>query len=220
MFKAIFFDLDGVLVDSMPNHAKAWTATLDLYNISFTARDCYVNEGRTGRDVITRFAAQSHVAMNEELLQQIYNQKTSLYRQMGGATAMRDMDLVLEFLQEHDIARWVVTGSGLEDLYEQLNLYYPQLFEREKMITAHDVTHGKPDAEPYLKAWERSGLKKEECCVVENAPLGIKAGKAAGLYTIGVNTGVLTREDLLAAGADVVFDNMLQLRDWLKQSCQ
>ena len=82
------------------------------------------------------------------------------------------------------------------------------------MITAFDVVKGKPDPEPYLKAWERSGLTKEQCVVVENAPLGVRSGKAAGLTVYAVNTGILTREDL--AQADQVFDSMAELLSFLQ----
>ena len=82
------------------------------------------------------------------------------------------------------------------------------------MITAFDVIHGKPDPEPYLKAWERSGLPKKQCVVIENAPLGICSGKAAGLTVYAVNTGILTRADL--AKADEVFDSMADLLEFLK----
>jgi beta-phosphoglucomutase-like phosphatase (HAD superfamily) len=82
------------------------------------------------------------------------------------------------------------------------------------MITAFDVKHGKPDPEPYLKAWERCGLPKEQCYVIENAPLGIRSGKAAGLTVFAVNTGILTKEDL--AQADQVFDSMTELLAFLQ----
>ena len=84
------------------------------------------------------------------------------------------------------------------------------------MITAFDVVHGKPDPEPYLKAWERSGLTKEQCVVIENAPLGVQSGKAAGLTVYAVNTGILTTEDLQRAGADRVFNSMAELLEELK----
>lgn len=83
------------------------------------------------------------------------------------------------------------------------------------MVTAYDVKHGKPDPEPYLRAWERSGYPKEQCCVIENAPLGVRAGKAAGLYTIAVNTGPLPDEMLQREGADQVFPDMSALYNWL-----
>lgn len=216
MFKAFFFDMDGVLLDSLPNHVIAWSKTLAEYGIPFTARDCYINEGRTSRDVIMLLANRHHVTISEDQLETIYQAKTAAYRAIGGGKAMKDMDKVLQLLAQHQTAIWVVTGGGQHDLYEQLEGFYPGIFCRDNFITAYDVTHGKPHPEPYLKAWERCGLDKKDCCVVENAPLGIQAGKAAGLFTIGVNTGVLHREDLEAAGADVVFDNMQQLHDWLE----
>ena len=85
---------------------------------------------------------------------------------------------------------WVVTGSGMRSLLDNLNSVLPAVFHPERMITAFDVVKGKPDPEPYLKAWERSGLKKEQCFVVENAPLGVRSGKAAGLTVYAVNTCV------------------------------
>ena len=80
------------------------------------------------------------------------------------------------------------------------------------------MKYGKPNPEPYLKAWERSGFKKEECMVVENAPLGTRAAKAAGLFTCAVNTGILPDADLEAEHADKVFPNMAALLKWLQDS--
>jgi beta-phosphoglucomutase-like phosphatase (HAD superfamily) len=84
------------------------------------------------------------------------------------------------------------------------------------MITAFDVTGGKPDPAPYLKAWEHSGVAKEQWVVIENAPLGVRSGKAAGLTVYAVNTGILTKEDF--AQADKVFDNMAELLAFLQAS--
>ena len=104
-----------------------------------------------------------------------------------------------------------MTGSGQQTLFDELNEVFPNAFARERMVTALDVIKGKPDPEPYLRAWEKSGLEKSECCVIENAPMGIRAGKAAGLFTIGVNTGPLPDNDLYDAGADVVVKDMAAL---------
>ncbi len=216
-FQAYFFDMDGVLLDSMPNHTIAWQETLVHYGIDFQPRDCYINEGMTSRDVIRMLAARQHVAIREDQLEEIYQAKTAAYRQKGGGKAMAGMKEVLEYIhnQGPQMQIWVVTGGGQPDLYEQLEGFYPGIFNRQHFITAYDIVHGKPDPESYIKAWERSGLDKSQCCVVENAPLGIHAGKGAGLFTIGVNTGVLTLDDLRQAGADAVFNNMYELGEWL-----
>lgn len=215
MMKGYFFDMDGTLLDSMPNHAKAWEKVMAQYGIRFAPRDCYINEGRTSRDVIRLLADRQGVAIADDQLDEIYQAKTAAYRELGKRVPVSGVGELLRYLsQDSNNQIWVVTGGGQLDLWEQLEQLFPGIFRREYMITAFDVTHGKPNAEPYLKAWERSGLKKEECCVIENAPLGIRSGKAAGLFTIGVNTGILTLDDLREAGADIVFSTMQELQQW------
>ena len=226
MYKAFFFDMDGVLFDSMPNHAASWEEVAKRHQLNFTARDCYINEGRTGQDVIAEALRLSgRTDFTDEEVWAIYKEKTEAFRRRGGALPMRGMKEVLDELQKPLTSNttsgsanqiWVVTGSGQKSLFDRLADAYPGVFTRQKMITAFDVTHGKPDPEPYLKAWERSGLPKEQCVVIENAPLGVKAGKAAGLFTIAVNTGPLLRQDLYQAGADLVLDDMQQLLRFIR----
>ena len=57
---AYFFDMDGVLFDSMPNHAIAWDEVMKTHGLPFTARDCYINEGRTGESVIREAVWKAH----------------------------------------------------------------------------------------------------------------------------------------------------------------
>lgn len=182
------------------------------HGLNFSARDCYLNEGRTGQDVIHEAIRMTEGReADEEEIWAIYREKTEMFHRLGGAGPMRGVSEVLSFLKAQGVEIWIVTGSGQKTLFDDLETAFPGIFQQSKMITAYDVTKGKPDPEPYLKAWERSGYAKDECCVVENAPMGIQAGKGAGLKCLGVNTGILQREDLARAGADEVFDDMQQL---------
>ena len=214
--QAYFFDMDGVLFDSMPHHAIAWEEVMKKHGLSFTARDCYIYEGRTGESVIREamWKARNRDATPDEI-EQIYTEKSAYFHQLGETYPIPNVADVLQHVQSCGHQIWVVTGSGQRTLIDSLHAVFPNIFQRDRMITAFDVTHGKPDPEPYLKAWERSGLPKEKCFVIENAPLGIRAGKAAGLTVYAVNTGILTREDL--AQADQVFDSMTELLMFLKQ---
>ena len=72
--------------------------------------------------------------------------------------------------------RLVVTGSGLMSLIDKLEHTYPGMFTKEKIITAYDVKYGKPNPAPYLIGLQRAGVKANEAFVVENAPMGVKAG--------------------------------------------
>ncbi len=222
-FRAFFFDMDGVLYDSMPNHSAAWEDIMNSHGLDFTARDCYVNEGRTGPDVINEAIRRAfHREGTMEEVNAIYAEKTAAFQARGGALPMRGVKEVLTFLKNTPMPDgterqiWIVTGSGQQSLFDELQHDFPGIFTRKRMVTAFDVTHGKPHPEPYLKAWQGSGLAKEDCCVIENAPLGIRAAKDAGLYTVGVNTGILTNEDLAAAGADKVLDDMYELLAFLR----
>ena len=81
------------------------------------------------------------------------------------------------------------------------------------IVTSFDVEHGKPNPEPYLKGLLKAGVSPEEGIVVENAPLGVRAAVAAGIFTIAVNTGPLPDKALADEGADIIFPTMSALRD-------
>ena len=215
--KAYFFDMDGVLFDSMPHHAIAWEEVMKAHGLPFTARDCYINEGRTGESVIREamWKARNRDATPEEV-KSIYAEKAAYFHSLGKADTIPGVAEVLQYVQSQNAQIWVVTGSGQLTLIDNLQLVFPSIFQRDRMITALDVTCGKPDPEPYLKAWERSGVAKEQCVVIENAPLGIRSGKDAGLTVYAVTTGILTNEDL--AQADEIFDNMADLLAFLQVS--
>ena len=215
LHKAYFFDMDGVLFDSMPHHAIAWEQVMKAHGLSFTVHDCYINEGRTGESVIREamWKAQNRDATPDEI-EQIYAEKSAYFHNMGDALPIPNVLDVLQHIHVHGDQIWVVTGSGQRTLIDSLHAVFPGIFRNDRMITAFDVKHGKPDPEPYLKAWERSGLRKEQCVVIENAPLGICSGKAAGLTVYAVNTGILTREDL--SQADRIFDSMVELLDFFQ----
>ena len=211
--------MDGVLFDSMPNHAIAWEEVMKNHQLPFTAYDCYLNEGRTGESVIREamWKARNRDATSDEITT-IYAEKSAYFnmleQKVGGTPTIPGVAEVLRYVEACGDQIWVVTGSGMRSLLDNLNTVLPAVFQRDRMITAFDVVHGKPDPEPYLKAWERSGLTKEQCVVVENAPLGIRSGKAAGLTVYAVNTGVLIKDDL--AQADQVFDTMAELLVYLQ----
>ena len=213
--KAYFFDMDGVLFNSMPHHAIAWEEVMKRHGLPFTAYDCYLNEGRTGESVIREamWKARNRDATPEEV-KSIYAEKSAYFHQLGDAAPIQGVADVLKHVQSCGHQIWVVTGSGQLTLIDSLQSIFPSIFQRDRIICGLDVVHGKPDPEPYLKAWERCGLDKTECIVIENAPLGIQSGKAAGLTVYAVNTGILTREDL--AQADCVFDSMAELLEKLK----
>ena len=205
--KVIFFDMDGVLFDSMTFHSSAWVSAMTDINIPFTVYEAYMNEGRTGQSTIDG-AFQQHLGRkaSEEEKQQIYKLKTNYFEKKGPTGKMPFAHDLLQKVQSQGKNIFVVTGSGQLSLIENLESSFPGIFHTDRLVTAFDVTQGKPHPEPYLKALAKSGVQPWEALVIENAPLGVESAVAAGLFTIAVNTGPLESTVLSNSGAHLVFD--------------
>lgn len=214
--KAVLFDMDGVLYDSMRFHARAWQEVAGQHGLRSTPEDFYLFEGRTGSstiDELYRRTFQREATEEEKAV--IYREKSERFSRYNDGEAMPGADEVLREVKKAGLASLVVTGSGQHSLIDKLNHTYPGCFDRSKMITAFDVTYGKPHPEPYLMGLKKAGVAAHEAIVVENAPMGVEAGVAAGIFTIAVNTGPLDDQVLLGAGADLLYPDMHSLAaDW------
>ena len=113
-----------------------------------------------------------------------------------------------ELLRSLPTGKWTIVTSGTRPL-ATLRLQVAGLPAPERMVTADDVTQGKPNPEPYLKGAEKLGFHPEECVVIEDAPSGLKAAKAAGCRSFAVPT-TYRREEL--GDATVLLDSISQLR--------
>jgi HAD superfamily hydrolase (TIGR01509 family) len=210
--KAIFFDMDGVLFDSMKFHAPAWTKAMNDIGIAFTEYEGYMNEGRTGHSTIDLAFNREHGRnATEAEKQEIYRLKSRYFETYGDSPVMPFASDLLQKVKAEKREIYLVTGSGQASLLDGLQVHFPGIFKKERMVTAFDVTHGKPHPEPYLQALKKSGLTPAEVMVVENAPLGVESAKAAGLFVIAVNTGPLDEKVLWDSGADIVLSSMQEL---------
>lgn len=210
--KAVFFDMDGVLFDSMKHHAKAWVNAMIESGLPFTEHEAYMNEGRTGASTIDGVFRQIHGRpASDDEKQSIYKLKSRNFEAFHKTEPMPYALELLEKLKREGVNIFVVTGSGQPTLLEGLEASFPGIFKKEKTVSAFDVKHGKPHPEPYLIALGKSGLKPWEVVVIENAPLGVESATAAGLFTIGVNTGPLHPDVLANSGASLVLQSMQEL---------
>lgn len=203
--KAVLFDMDGVLYDSMPNHAKAWSTAVTEFGLSMSPHEAYLHEGRTGHGTIN-ILAQRHWGRNAttEEMERIYAAKSALFNTCPEPQPMPGAAQLLQSIRSLGLTIVLVTGSAQHSLLTRLAHDFPGIFSAERMVTAFDVKHGKPHPEPYLMGLEKAGVSASEAVVIENAPLGVEAAHAAGIYTIAVNTGPLSPKVLLDAGADIV----------------
>lgn len=210
--RAVLFDMDGVLYNSMPYHASAWHRAMAQFGYDLPEEEVYMHEGRTGTSTVNLVSRREHgVEVSDERVEEIYKVKSKFFNEFPPAEPMPGALSLLRQLKEQGLKILIVTGSGQRSLLDKLNVDYPDIFRRELMVTAFDVKRGKPDPEPYLMGLQKGKLHPDECIVVENAPLGVRAAKAAGIFTIAVNTGPLPDEALLSEGADLLFPSMQAL---------
>lgn len=174
----------------------------------------YENEGRTGDGTINLLAeVQWRRKATSEECKAIYETKSRVFNSLPEALPMPGAAQLLRACKQAGLTVVLVTGSGQKSLLEKLEHAYPGIFTSEYMVTAFDVKYGKPHPEPYLMGLKKAGCSASEAIVVENAPLGIRAGRAAGIFTIGVNTGPLADAVLANAGANIVVGSMKELAE-------
>lgn len=214
-FRAVLFDMDGVLYDSMPHHAIAWQKAMAQFGLDMTVADAYATEGARGIDTIRFFVKkQKGEDISAEEAQRIYDVKTNIFHSMGEAGIFDGVHALMQKIKDAGLQIGVVTGSGQRPLIRRLLTDFGNFLDESHIVTAYDVKRGKPHPDPYLMGLRKVGnLKPWEAIVVENAPLGVRAGVAAGCFTIAVNSGPLADEALTDEGAHLLFPSIADLSE-------
>ena len=215
--KVVLFDMDGVLYNSMPNHAVAWVNAMKTFGIDMTELDAYLTEGQRGIDTIRQMVTQQKGEdISEATAQAMYDEKARLFHLMPIAPVFDGVTDLMGKLKSRGITIGIVTGSGQRPLIDRLAADFGQYVEPQHIITAYDVKRGKPAPDPYLMGLERTGgFLPSQAMVVENAPMGIRAGVAAGCFTVAVNSGPLPDQTLLDEGAHLLVHSIRQLSDMI-----
>ncbi len=211
---AIIFDMDGVVLDSMPTHVQTWQQALAPLGIELAADDLYPLEGvpteLTAQKLTEKFLGRPCSA---EEAQRLAGAKRAYFRQIFEPKLVPGIGPLLHDLHGRGYRLGLVTGSARSVVDESLApTGVAALFDA--VVTGDQVARGKPDPEPYRIAAERLGLPPAECLAVENAPLGIRSAKGAGMGCVALET-TLSAEQLTAAGADRVFEQARSLRAWI-----
>jgi HAD superfamily hydrolase (TIGR01509 family) len=210
--KGIFFDMDGVLFNSMPLHSKAWLQVFEEHGFPVPQEEFYQNEGSTALFTVRKmYRKYRNEEVSDEFAEEFKLRKRQIMEELPESEVMPLMPGFLDSVNKSGISCWVVTGSAQDILLDRLEKEFSGSLARKNMVTAYDVKKGKPDPEPYLKAMKKSGFGTSSALVIENAPIGVLSANAAGLFTIAINTGPIDPEMLKEAGADLVFPGCKEL---------
>ena len=213
--KVVLFDMDGVLYDSMPNHGIAWQRAMKEFGIHFTVEDSYATEGARGVDTIRKYAkAQLGKELTEEEAQKMYDLKAHYFHEMPEAKIFDGVTDLMKKIKDSGLKIGIVTGSAQRPLIERVTHDFGDFVSRDQITTAFDVKRGKPNPDPYLMGLKKAGnYAPSEGIVVENAPLGVRAGVAAGCYTVAINSGPLADSVLMNEGANILFPTIREFAD-------
>ena len=209
--ESILFDMDGVIVDSMRNHADAWKEVLGELGIELDDIDVFKREGMSGKSSIEDiFREKGLVPPEETEFEKIIRRKHEIFEN-NSFDLFPHAEEMLNYFSGRSILLALVTGSLLRSVKYLLSDKVLSLFNI--IITAEDVSKGKPDPEPYRKALQALNVAPETSIVIENAPMGILSAKKAGIkcYALGTTLPL----DYLKS-ADKVFIDHKSLFDHLK----
>jgi beta-phosphoglucomutase len=200
--KALLFDLDGTLIDSMPHHHNAWVEWYARRGLPMHARQFFAaTAGRSNAEILLdlfpQHSVEEHVAMADD--------KEVIYRAFA-AQSLALIDGAQTFVEQARAAGCklaVCTASTLPNM--------ALAFERHRIdswvdtITSPaDGLRGKPHPDIFLEAARRLGVAPEDCVVFEDAPLGIEGARRAGMKAVALTT-------TLPAEAFAEFDNLIAI---------
>lgn len=217
--EAALIDMDGTLYDSMPNHSRAWMTMCGEQGLGFTPEEFFLLEGCTGAhtiDLIMLRERGRHATEEEKAA--LYRRKTEIFASLPPVSVMPGAPEMLATLRRFGIRRVLVTGSGQNTLLGRIETDFSGIFLDGMRVTSRDVSRGKPHPEPYLRGAAIAGVDPGRCLVIENAPMGVEAGVAAGCFTVAVTTGPIPEKAMTDAGAHFVARSMPEFARLLEES--
>jgi sugar-phosphatase len=197
---ALLFDMDGVLIDSTPAVARVW-------------RRWALERGFNPEEVVGRAHGRPSLTTVREYLPNANHEAENREverREIEDLEGVVPLPGALELLESLPFDRWTIVTSCTRALAE-VRIRAAGLPLPKKLITSNDINQGKPHPEPYLKGAFVLGFPPAECIVLEDAPAGVRAGKAAGAKVIAFKTTV-QEAAVRDAGADWVLNNCADIR--------
>ena len=215
--RGVIFDLDGVLVNSMPDHYKAWKmAFKEITDIEVDERMIYLLEGMRGNDLVKKIFEQKNYD-DYSIAQKVNERKNQIFKDI---LTPRTFDGVKELIDRLKCTKAVVSGSARKDVEVLIDRTFGKN-NFDVIITADDIDRGKPDPIAFITALNRMKIDTAEAIVVENAPLGVEAAFKAGLQCIIVlnNTPLQMKDFKLMTDYSRIFEETKYTAKLLETWC-
>ncbi|MBU3923688.1 MAG: HAD family phosphatase [Nanoarchaeota archaeon] len=195
--KGILFDFDGTLADTMHNHFLAWESAFREFGIKIDKNTYYPLEGKRLIEIAEILAEKYGVAKTQA--ERIKKLKINHAANGEKPKLYQGVEELIDKLKSRNIKIGIVTASIKSFLEQKVDKDFLDKFD--VILTSDMYEKGKPAPDPYIQGRKELGIENDECIVIENAPLGIKSAKAAGMYCIAIESTLdkthLTEADLI-----------------------
>jgi beta-phosphoglucomutase len=209
--KAVIFDLDGVITDTMRYHFDAWFKVLKDFGIKVDCYDIYKREGQSGIEALRDILKERDIRLSPSQVKDILNKKEEFLKKTVKIRFIKGSRPFIRNLKRKGFSLALVTGTSGHEVKRILPEKIYSIFDC--LVTADDCLKSKPDPYPFNKAVSLLKIPKKECIVIENAPYGVESAKRAGLFCVALETS-LPRKFL--KDADMIFKSVADLDSQVK----
>jgi len=203
MARAVLWDLDGTLVDSAEFHWLSWRDTMAAEGVSLTYQQFLDTFGQKNDRILPGWLGSGADAAR---IRRVGDAKEAEYRRLASVHGLSPLPGASSWVRRLHAQGWqqaIASSAPGENVGVMLRaLALDGMFEA--IVSAEDVTRGKPDPQVFLAAAERLGVPRDRCIVVEDAAVGVQAARSAGMRCIGVSRAVVL-------DADVAVSSLLEL---------
>ena len=204
MFKAIIFDMDGVIADSEPLHLRAENITLAPYGIQITEEDCREFRGRSAKllleNLITKYSLDVNLEeiflVHKKILLQLYSKEVN---------PIKGSLQLLRWFKEQKYRLALASSSNTQLVSSVIKKFKIQAMF-DTIVSGSEVNNFKPAPDIFLEAASHLSLHPEKSLVIEDSTAGVKAAKSAGMFCIGFRSPHTPNQDL--SRADVIIDDL------------
>jgi len=208
---AVLWDMDGTLVDSEEFHWLSWRDTMAAEGLPITRDQFVVTFGQRNDSILPHWLG---AGATPDRIQHVGDAKETLYRKLVRDSGIAPLPGAAEWVRRLQREKWrqAVASSApranIDVVLEVIGLV--GCFQA--VVSAEDVTAGKPDPQVFLTAASRLETPPAQCVVVEDAAAGVEAARRAGMHSIGVSRkGSLAADIAISSLADLAPDAFLKL---------
>lgn len=209
MFRAVIFDMDGVIIDSEPIYFKAGNKLFQYLGLDVSEEEHHSYVGISSKDMWSHLRNKYKIDLStEELVEMEMNMYIDYLLSRKDEKPIPGVVELIEDLYKNNRDLALASSSSIKSIKIVLDMFNLGKFF-ETIVSGYEVESGKPAPDIFLYAAKRLGVQPEDCVVIEDSENGIEAAKSAGMKCIGFKNLNSGKQDL--SSADMVIDSFLEV---------